>query len=269
MAWYEKSFGDDYLELYSHRDVNEARANLKALVALTSPPKDEPLLDLCCGAGRCLLVLRELGFTKVVGLDLSPQLLRVSKKLLHDAGVTEVEIYEAGSEKLPKPAPDAVPLLHADMRSIPYEGYFATIISIFTSFGYFDSDEENRKVLLAIYKALRPGGVMVMDYLNRDKVISSLVPRDEWQLPGRLVCSVRRITDDGRRVEKETSVLADDGSKKKFFESVRMYSEPEMRSMLQEAGFTGIRSYGSVHGDAFGPNSERLVLVAAKGTANA
>ena len=47
-TWYEESFGYEYLELYAHRDAAEARADVEAIVYLLNPPKDEPLLDLCC-----------------------------------------------------------------------------------------------------------------------------------------------------------------------------------------------------------------------------
>ena len=61
-AWYEESFGYDYLELYAHRDDAEARSDVRAIIELLDPPRDEPLLDLCCGACRHILVLREMGF---------------------------------------------------------------------------------------------------------------------------------------------------------------------------------------------------------------
>ena len=35
-----------------------------------------------------------------------------------------------------------------------------------TSFGYFDDPSEDLKVVNNIYSALKPGGVLVMDYIN-------------------------------------------------------------------------------------------------------
>ena len=259
MPWYEASFGCEYLELYAHRGIAEARANIGAITALISPPKtreirrmtlsatifrDEPLLDLCCGAGRHLLALHELGFRRLVGLDLSAELLAVAAASL------------AGAED--------VALVQGDMRHLPYEGYFATVLSLFTSFGYFDEDTENRAVLATVYRALRAGGVFVLDYINRDHVISHLVPRDEKEIAGRRVRTVRHLTDDGRRVEKTTTVVTDTESTRQFFESVRLYSLAEMREMLLAEGFVNVRAYGSLAGSDFGRDSERLVLVAEK-----
>ncbi|MGQ9554972.1 MAG: class I SAM-dependent methyltransferase [Anaerolineae bacterium] len=245
MPWYEASFGCEYLNLYAHRDVAEARANIRALTQLLPLSKDEPLLDLCCGAGRHLLALYELGCHRLVGLDLSAELLAVAAESL------------AGME--------GITLVRADMRQLPFAGCFTTVLSLFTSFGYFDKDEENRAALAAVCQALRQRGVFVLDYLNRDYVVSHLVSSDERELSGRRVRNIRRLTDDGRRVEKVTTVVTEAGDRRQFFESVRLYSLAEMQEMLHSEGFANISAYGSLAGQEFGPGSERLILVAEKG----
>ena len=251
-AWYEESFRREYLALYAHRDAAEARSDIQAIIELLSPPKDEPLLDLCCGACRHLLVLREMGFSQLVGLDLSEELLQIAAECLADGDV------ESGE------ALDCVRLVRADMRAIPYENYFATVLSLFTSFGYFEDDEENRAVLKSVHRSLKPGGRFLMDYLNRDYVVSHLVERDEKALPDRYVKNVRCLTDDCRRVEKTTTVITESGAKHEFHESVRLYSEAEIAELLRAAGLVPLRSYGSLDGQDFGPESKRLVIVAEK-----
>ena len=114
MTWYEESFGEDYLALYPHRNVAEARADIASIVALIDPPAGEPLLDLCCGAGRHLQALHEAGFTDLTGVDLSQHLLDVARRRLDAAG---------GS---------AIRLDRADMRELPYRDRFETILSLFT-----------------------------------------------------------------------------------------------------------------------------------------
>jgi ubiquinone/menaquinone biosynthesis C-methylase UbiE len=251
-AWYEESFGCEYLDLYAHRDAAEARADIEAVVRLLDPPKDQPLLDLCCGACRHMLVLREMGFTDLVGLDLSGELLEVAATELREC----VE-----SEELET---DGICLVQSDMRRIPYTDYFATVLSLFTSFGYFDLDDENEAVFHAVNRALRPGGQFLIDYLNREYVIAHLVEQDEQVLAGRHVRHVRRLTEDGRRVTKRTFVRAPSGATREYFESVRMYSEPELVDMLGRAGMGDIRIYGSLHREALGPDSRRLIAVCRK-----
>ena len=249
--WYEESFGQDYLELYAHRDAAEARADVQAVVRLLDPPRDQPLLDLCCGACRHLLVLRELGFTRLVGLDLSRELLRVGGEGLSSVGC-----------QCPS---DGVILVRSDMRTIPFRSHFATILSLFTSFGYFEHDEDNQRVLAAAHLALEEGGRFLIDYMNRDDVVANLVERDEQQLGGRRLQHVRCLTDGCRRVEKTTYVLTNAGTRREFRESVRLYSEEEMTGMLEAVGFEQILIFGSLRGEPFGSGSKRLVMVATKG----
>ena len=93
------------------------------------------------------------------------------------------------------------------MRSIPYKGHFATVLSLFTSFGYFDQDLENQAVFDAVYAALRPGGKYLVDYLSREYVISHLVAHDERFLGDNHVDNVRCLTDECRRVVKSGGIL--------------------------------------------------------------
>jgi SAM-dependent methyltransferase len=252
--WYEDSFGYEYLELYAHRDEEEARSDIGAIVRLLDPPRHEPLLDLCCGACRHLLVLREMGFTQLVGLDLSEELLQVGARQL-----------ASDRAALPKRPCPGVELVRSDMREIPYRDHFATVLSLFTSFGYFERDEQNARVLRGVLRALRPGGRFLIDYLNRDYVIANLVERDETTLADRHIENVRCLTEGCRRVEKTITVTASDGRVRQFHESVRMYSRYEMVEMLRATGFVHPMCYGSLAGEACSAESNRLILIAAKG----
>jgi len=251
IPWYVHSFGRDYAELYAHRDDDEAEADVRALIALIAPKKQDPLLDLGCGTGRHLVALQRAGFQTLVGLDLSSDLLAIA------------------AERLRPIASESARLIRVDMRNIPYESYFATVLSLFTSFGYFEQDEANMAVLRAVERALRPGGQLLLDHLNRAHVRANLVPSETQELDGRHLHFRRGVTTDGRRVKKTTRVVEQDGTVKVFHESVRMYTLDEMEEMLSKAGFLNVRSYGSLLGDAYSLESPRLVLVAEKGGARA
>ncbi len=244
--WYEASFSKEYLALYAHRDEAEAHADIAAIVDLVSLPRDRPLLDLCCGAGRHLASLVELGFTSLVGLDLSPELLSVAAQRLRERMSGQIA------------------LVRADMRRIPFRNDFTAVLSLFTSFGYFDDDAENQAVFGTVFRALRPGGVFLIDYLNREQVIENLVACDCQELPGRRVENARCLSQDCRRVEKTVTVTAVDGRQRTFYESVRMYAEVEMIAMLRREGFADVWSCGSLDGACFDRCSERLILVARK-----
>ena len=245
--WYESAFERSYLERYPHRNQQEADEDVRKIVALIHPPRHLPLLDLGCGPGRHLLALHRAGFQWLTGIDLSQDLLNVARQRMTDAGAGTTE------------------LLRSDMRDIPHREHFATVLSLFTSFGYFDSDEENARVLAAAHAALLPAGVLLIDTLNRAWVVSKLVPSEERVEGDSLVHISRAITPDGRRVEKETHVLRA-ATEAVYTESVRMYSASELQATLQQLGFARIDVYGSLDGTAHAENSPRLIVVARKGS---
>ncbi len=241
--WYVESFGREYLDLYPTRDEAEARRDVAAILRLIAPPRKEPLLDLGCGAGRHLVALHEAGFTCLVGLDLSEELL------------------EAAARRLAAVGAEGVKLVHSDMRRIPSDGRFATILSLFTSFGYFPQDAENRAVLVGIRRTLRSDGKLLIDTLNPGFVTDHLVPREERMFSGRTLRIERWVDRDRRRVNKVTRVVEADGTRRRFEESVRMYGKDEFVEMLEQAEFKAVRTYGSLNGEPYGPGSERLILV--------
>ena len=112
------------------------------------------------------MALRRAGFQRLVGLDLSADLLQAAAVALTAEGVADVPLLTPDGDALPEPSPDRVVLLRADMRRIPYRDFFGAILSIFTSFGYFEADEDNEAVLRSAHAALRPGGTFLMDYLT-------------------------------------------------------------------------------------------------------
>ena len=245
-AWYEDTFGHDYLSLYPHRNDEEAERNVAGILRLIDPPRGEPLLDLCCGAGRHLIALRRAGFTCLTGLDLSADLLAEARVRLDAESMEDIQ------------------LLRADMREIPGNGAYSTIVSLFTSFGYFENGGEDERVLRSAFRALSHNGTFVLDTLHRAYVLANLVPAEEVELDGKRIIVRRHISDDGLRVEKETRITQPGFPEIMYRESVRMYEKREIEHLLRKTGFLNPRFYGSLQGRAFSADSPRLVFVASK-----
>ena len=245
-AWYEETFGRDYLSLYPHRDDEEATRDISGLLQLIDPSRNESLLDLCCGAGRHLVALRRAGFTDLTGLDLSADLLAEARVRLEAESMQDIQ------------------LLKADMREIPGSDCYGTIISLFTSFGYFADSCEDERVLASAHHALSGNGTFVLDTLNRGHVLASLVPTEEKELGEMRISIHRHITGDGLRVEKETRVTQPGSPETTYRESVRMYGRPEIKDMLERIGFVDVRFFGSLRGETFSDSSPRMVFVASK-----
>ncbi len=247
-AWYEKTFGRVYLDIYSHRDEREARRALKIIERIYSPVIEKRgrrslrILDLGSGQGRYTRLLAQAGH-EVVGLDLSRELLLEAR----------------GSLKENPPAKGRLWYVRADMRDIPFSRQFDLVINMFTSFGYFSEDSENSRVLTAVAQALKPGGMFIIDYLNREKVLRTLVQEDSYRKNGLIITQWRRMSEDGLRVEKKVC-LEGPGRRECFEESVRLYSRQEMERMLSQAGLVVVSLFGDYDGALFRDDSPRLII---------
>ena len=238
MAWYKEWFGEEYLELYAHRDEGEARRQVEFVqrhVAGPEPPRR--VLDLACGAGRHTEVLRREGF-ETLGVDLSITLLA---------------------------HPPRVPCVAGDMRTLPFaDSSFDWVLNFFTSFGYFERERENFRVLEEYARLLNVRGRFLIDFLNRDRVLANLVPREEQEIAGRRVKIERWYDPDTHRINKRMQIGATDQRSSTYVESVRAYSREEVTIGLRWAGLEVDHLYGNFHGEPFDRDSERLILVGHK-----
>ena len=244
MDWYKEWFGKEYLLVYPHRNEAEAQRQIEFLQTHIKIPKDSKILDLCCGNGRHTVELKKLGYD-VVGLDLSEDLLEVARSKASEDGLD-------------------LHFVQCDMREIPYENYFDFVVQFFTSFGYFETDAENQRVLSAISKALKSGGKFMIDYMNPDCIVKNLVAKDEKQIAEDVsIIQERWIDDSTHRVNKKIT-LNKNGEKSVFNESVRMYSLQEIIEMLPSEGLRLTEVYGDFDGSEYGSDSPRMILIGEK-----
>lgn len=235
--WFRDWFGEEYLELYPHRDEAEA-ARAVHLYIETAPPRTGVVLDLACGAGRHLRELSAAGIV-VVGLDLSRVLLAEAREASPDAH-----------------------LIRADMRRLPFrDAAFGGITSFFTSFGYFRTRAEDLTVLREARRVLEAGGTFMLDFFNARQVRDTLVPRDERKIGNRLVTQTREIVGDTvvKRIEVHSGERS--SAARRFEERVRLYGPAELDRMLSHAGLRITARFGDYSGCRFDAAAERLILV--------
>ncbi len=237
--WYRSWFGEEYLALYPHRDVEEAAAGVDLVLRIHGTP-DGPILDLACGAGRHLMKFEDRGLTSV-GLDLSAELLR--------AAVSD--------------RPD-LRLVRADMRKLPFaDAAFGLTTNFFTSFGYFVESDDDRRVLGEIQRTLRTNGRFALDFLNADRVRENLVEEDERRLGKRRVVQRRRLEEGDKVVVKEIEILEPGGESagRTFHERVRLYGPEELERLLGEVGLRVEHRFGDYSGRAFAADAPRCILM--------
>ena len=238
--WFAEWFDSPYYHLlYQNRDYTEADAFVRELISTLKPPAASKILDLACGKGRHALAMSQLGLD-VTGVDLSPESIREASK------ETSEQLRFA---------------VH-DMREVLPGQRFHYVLNLFTSFGYFDDDQENRRVLRAIHEMLLPEGVLVIDFMNVNKVISRLVS-DEIKTCGAITFNLKR-NYDGKHITKEIR-FEDQGQAYQYQERVQAISLEHFHEMLDQTGFRVENHWGSYQLDTFNPStSDRLIILARK-----
>jgi len=233
--WFEQWFGEEYHALYPHRDDEDARRAVALIRSVISWRPGDRILDLACGPGRHAAELDRLG-GHVVGFDLSRAMLRRARERTRAR------------------------LVRGDMRALPFrDGSFALAVNLFTSFGYFLDDAEHRLVVRQVAAALAPGGHFVLDYLNAEQVRRTIQLSE--QAKGLDVLVRRRIDSANRFVIKEIELR---GRARSFQERVRLYGADELAALCVDAGLRVVARFGDYDAGAPGPNTPRVILVAAR-----
>jgi ubiquinone/menaquinone biosynthesis C-methylase UbiE len=241
MAWYEQSFGQDYLVVYKHRDFQGAKNEVHKMVRWLELPPGAEIFDLCCGMGRHSLTLADYGF-KVTGMDLSEVLLQEAGRLDPDGKVQ---------------------WLKGDMRHIPLTQQFDAVVNLFTSFGYFSNEAENEQVLQEISRLLKDEGKFLIDFLNPAYVEANLVPKS-LRHEGDLEIEETRAITDGY-VRKHIVIRANGQKPREYVEQVRLYRLSDFKRMLAMAGLAIDQVYGHYDGTPYDEQqSPRLILIGSK-----
>ncbi|MGB0176845.1 MAG: class I SAM-dependent methyltransferase [Owenweeksia sp.] len=236
--WYRSWFDSPYYHLlYAHRDDTEAGLFIENLARELRMPAGSHVLDLACGRGRHSLMLHQMGF-RVTGIDLSPSNIQYARK------ATKHHLnFEVG-----------------DMRADLGEDRFDYIFNLFTSFGYFERKEENIKACQAMARSLKPGGKLILDFLNVHKVELGLVEEEVKEIEG-IRFHIERFIRDGMVIKKIS--FTDKGEEHFYEEKVQLLTKNNFEELLAQGGLRIDKCYGGFNLDSFDfRNSERLILFA-------
>ena len=234
--WFASWFDTPYYHiLYKDRNYREAQVFMDNLTHYLNLPEKAKVLDLACGKGRHSIYLNQLGFD-VLGVDLSENSIEEAKKNTNDHLHFRVH----------------------DMRE-PFDEKFDAIFNLFTSFGYFENEEDNLKTLIAIKESLSEYGFAVIDFMNVTNVIAHLVPEETKTVDG-IDFNIKRFYIDGY-IYKEIG-FQDKGEKFHFTEKVKALTLPDFQQLMEEAGIFLLDTFGDYKLKKFHKTeSERLIMI--------
>lgn len=238
--WFAEWFDTTYYHtLYKDRDYLEAKRFIAQLVDFLELPEGAKILDLACGKGRHSVMLNALNYN-VTGVDLSPCSIAEAKK----------------SET------SGLSFLVHDMRDVLNKAQFNAVFNLFTSFGYFDSLTDNLKVMSSVHQMLVENGIFVIDFMNAERVIRTLVEEEIKEVDGIRFHIKRRF--DGDHIFKDIS-FSDEGKNFAYTERVQALKLEHFNRMLTTSDFEILRTFGDFDLNEFNPiSSDRLILIAQK-----
>ena len=235
-TWYASWFNTPFYHiLYKDRNYSEAENFMYNLTNYLNIPENGKILDLACGKGRHSIYLNKIGFN-VTGVDLSKNSIAYAKQFENDTLKFNVH----------------------DMCK-PYHEQFDAVFNLFTSFGYFENEEDNLNTIKAIKANLNKVGFGVIDFLNSDYVINNLVTEDIKTIEG-IEFHQKRYVKDGYIV-KNISFSAE-GKDFKFQERVRAFTLADFEALFEKAGVYLLDVFGDYKLNTYHKNtSKRLILM--------
>jgi SAM-dependent methyltransferase len=245
MEWFEEWFDSPlYEKLYSDRDDEEAELMADLITGLINPVTSPVLLDLACGRGRHSLQLAARGF-RVTGVDLSERAIRIARE-------------KSAHIKRNRPL-----FRTGDMRN-SLDSRFHVVVNLFTSFGYFENDDDNLQILKNVHLMLLEEGWFVQDYLNPQWVRSNLRKSENGHID-HIGFSIQRKIENGFVKKMMTFTDHRTGSTASFTERVRLCDREWFREAYTAAGLKTCAVYGNYNGDAFDElRSPRIILFSRK-----
>jgi SAM-dependent methyltransferase len=238
--WFSTWFDSPYYHLlYQDRNYAEAQAFITALLQRLQPKPTARLLDLACGKGRHAIYLSQQGYD-VTGIDLSPESIAHASEAEHQ----HLRFF-----------------VH-DMRQ-PLPGEFDFIFNLFTSFGYFKEEAENVVALRNAAAALKPGGKMVIDFLNTERTVRDLVAKETKEIGGTAFLIQRHLHHDF--IVKDIWFQDETGQERHFQEWVRALSRERFEEYFRMAGLRLVEVLGDYHLAPFEEaTSPRMIFVLKK-----
>ncbi len=228
-AWYVDWFNsDEYLAVYKHRDQLEADEFATTIIKNLNLASGCETLDLACGAGRHAIAFAKHGH-KVTAVDLSPRLLEVGRESVAGSGLN-------------------VEFVRANILTYRPTHAYDLVLNVFTSFGYFENDEDNFGIFRTARASLKQSGIFVFDYFNINYINENFVPYTR-QYIGKMVVEQSRSLDE--ETVSKTILIQSQTGLKAYRESVKLYNADTLVLQLEKAGFEILSLRGNYNGDQF------------------
>jgi len=229
--------------MFNQERLEAAEGDVDNIVKLLAPEEGAKILDLCCGIGRHSLELARRGY-EVVGVDLTDEYLTKAQRWAENEGLD-------------------VRFVKSDMRHFCQIEEFDAVINMFTAFGYFEIEADNRRVLANIHCSLRKGGTLILDTIGKEILARIFQQRDWHEADGGIFLREYKMQQNWSWIDSRWMMLKN-GNIREYRFGHRIYSAVEIAGLLKDCGFSSVNIYGDLEGSDYDQNAKRLVAVAIK-----
>ncbi len=234
--WWRQIFNATYLktdgDVVDDPQLTAKEADIFCGILNMSP--DDKILDLCCGQGRVCLELARRGFGNVEGVDRSHYLIQRGKA-------------QAKKESL------SIKFREGDARKLRYgPDTFDVVMILGNSFGYFETVEDDMRVIKEVFRVLKPWGKVLIDVTDGEFVRRKFQPRSwEWIDKKFFVCRERSLSLDKQRlISREVVTHVEKGVVADQFYAERLYTKKSITELLEKAGFADVSIHGEISSDS-------------------
>jgi len=227
-AWWTGFFDDNWNRLgFESIEAEQTQRETDFIIQALGLEKTTRVLDLACGVGRHSLELARRGFRSVVGLDFTQTYIkRAMMKAKHEGLKVE--------------------FVRGDMKDLPFEDEsFDAVLNYYTSFGYFEREEDNQRVLAEVARVLKPGGRFLLDAISRDYIVRHFSRRGWSEHDGEYLLEERAFDLTSSRINSVWTYVTRKGRVERRL-SLRIYSLHELRAMLERADLELKEAWGTL-----------------------
>jgi len=251
--WWKEIFNANYLRTDGDvvENVAATQEEVQLFLDILRPDKDNSLLDLCCGQGRHALEFIRRGYPNITGIDRSHYLINRARNINKSMGYNAV-FKEGDARKLPFP-----------------NDSFDHVVIAGNSFGYFESVNDDMRVLNQISRVLKPGGTVLIDITDGNFMRENFQPRSwEWIDNQYFVCRERELSSDKERlISREVITHVKNGVIADQFYAERLYTHDSLSELLKKAGFVDVEMHSdhytsSLRDQDLGMMAKRMLISA-------
>lgn len=244
--WFEKpSFWENFAPvIFDEARWKEAPRVAEYLKALGGLEDGDSVLDAGCGIGRISVELALIGL-KVTGVDIIESELQAARESAEDENL-EIEF------------------LNRDLRNLCIEDRFSLAVSVYSSFGYCESKEDDRKILEWIFRSLKKGGRFILECVSRETAILYFT-EGEWFTRGDFtVLTEFSVEGLWEGLKNRWILIGKDGKRIEHEYVQRLYPASELKSLLEEIGFSCVKVYGDYDFSPYDHKARTMVIIAEK-----